>query len=110
MSGMIAHGEIATGEGSFCIADRRRIRTVHADAERATHGRVRGVDPAQPFGGTCIAPAPGLITRAAPYLSRHLVGNAGRQPVRNVPPSAQKMQFVPVPLALADDLLRGKDT
>jgi len=43
-----------------------------------------------------------------PRTFRAISSETPEETVVNVPASAQKTQFVPVPLALADDLLRGK--
>src|SRR6478609_2656835 len=82
---------------------------MHADAERAAHGRVGSVQAAQPFGGSGVAAPPGFITGAAAHLARHLVGDAGRKPVAHVPADAEKLEADSVPPALADGLLGGKE-
>src|SRR6185369_14535848 len=70
---------------------------------------MRSVKSAQPFSRPCVAATPGFITSAAADFARHLVGNAGRKPVANVPANAQELQFISIPLALADDLFSWKD-
>jgi hypothetical protein len=47
---------------------------------------------------------------AAADFARHLIGDAGRKPVVNIPPDPAKLEFSSVPLAMADDLFRGENS